>query len=206
MSAAKKKASKRKASKAPARKKISQKPAPKKANPIPPDWINQTEAADRCGVSITMFQRYGLEPVARRGRSTWYTKGQVLEWIEQRGHRKGYELGLRDGKQSLPDDAAQIMVGQEKARLDLTREQAEGQRLKNAQMRRELAPVEMITFALGSLASQVSSILGTLPAKIKRSMPKLSAEEIRLIKTEIVKAQNACAKELQVEWDDFGAD
>lgn len=65
--------------------------------------------------------------------------------------------------------------------------------LKEQQLRGELAPVEELTRALGMLASQVSAILETIPGKLKRSLPQLTATDLDVVKREIVKCMNACA-------------
>jgi phage terminase Nu1 subunit (DNA packaging protein) len=168
----------------------------------PDDWMTQSQAAALCRVSVTMFQRYELEPAERRGRYTYYTRDQVLDLIEQRAHRKGYEAGLRDGRNSTPDDIGDVLEAKEKAELDYTRERAEGQRLKNAAMRRELAPVQMITWAISNAGSQIGAVLGTLKGKIKRAHPELSTEALHEIEQVAVETQNI-ATEIRLDWDDF---
>lgn len=65
--------------------------------------------------------------------------------------------------------------------------------LKEAQLRNELAPVETLTWALSNLGSQISAILETILAKLKRQVPILTATDLDLIRKEITKAQNAAA-------------
>ena len=184
--------------KRPTKKKVVAKPAAAEQFTVERHWLNKSEMATALGISVQAFDKWGVKPVAQRHRfgEAFYSVRDVLnnrlEWERKKNEQPPQDI-----------DAADLLLEQEKAKLALTREQAEGQRLKNAQMRRELAPVDMVVWALGSVASQVGSILGTLPAKLKRSQPKLGADEIRLIKTEIVKAQNACAKECEVDWDQY---
>lgn len=192
--AAKNKTAKKKA----AKKKVAQKPPAADQFVVERHWLNKGEMAAALGISVQAFDKWGVKPVAQRhqfGEAFYAVRDVVdnrLEWQRRK---------LESQAENIAAD--ELILEQEKAKLALTREQAEGQRLKNAQMRRELAPVDMVVWALGSVASQVGSILGTLPSKIKRSQPKLGADEIRLIKTEIVKAQNACAKECEVDWDQY---
>ena len=204
MSAAKNKASKRRASKATSKKKTAKKKQAAPAN-VPADWIHQAEAAALCRVSVTMFQRYDLTPAGKQGRYTYYSRDAVLDWIEQRAHKKGFEAGLREGKQAIPDDAGDLLVEQEKARLALTREQAETQRLKNAQMRRELAPVELLTWALGDLAGQVAPLLTPIPGEIKRRIPKITNAELHVMREIIANALNLCA-EVKLDFDAYESD
>jgi len=41
--------------------------------------LTQAEAAASCGVSVSAFARWGVEPVARSGRNTYYTARAILE-------------------------------------------------------------------------------------------------------------------------------
>ena len=203
MAKKKKKASNAKASQTKqTRKKASKKKASRTNWQRPDGWLTQQEAARLAGVSVQMFQRYGLEPVERRGRSTYYTAEQILKHRDERAYRKGYEAGLRDGRNATPEDAAAILVAKEQAELEWTKERAEGQRLKNAAMRRELAPVQMITWAISNAGSQIGAVLGTLKGKIKRAHPELSTEALHEIEQVAVESQNI-ATEIKLDWDDF---
>lgn len=73
--------------------------------------------------------------------------------------------------------------------------------LREAQLRNELAPVETLTWALSNLGSQISAILETIPAKLKRQVPTLTATDLDLIRKEIIKTQNAAAR-VQLELPD----
>jgi len=203
MAAKKKNASNARASGAKATKKKTAKKKAQRTNwTKPDDWMTQSEAAALCRVSVTMFQRYELKPAERRGRYTYYTRDQVLDLIEQRAHRKGFEAGLREGRDATPEDAEGTLVAKEKAELDWTRERAEGQRLKNAAMRRELAPVQMLTWAISNAGSQIGAVLGTLKGKIKRAHPELSTEALHEIEQVAVETQNI-ATDIKLDWDEF---
>lgn len=87
-------------------------------------------------------------------------------------------------------------------RAKLAAQQAENTFLKNAKLRRELAPIVVIEWVLGKIGGQISAILGSVPLKVKRRVPRLNSTEIEVIRGEIVKAQNACAK-ITVDLDEF---
>ena len=201
MSAAKKKASKRRASKATSKKKTAKKKQAAPAN-VPADWIHQAEAAALCRVSVTMFQRYDLTPAGKQGRYTYYSRDAVLDWIEQRAHKKGFDAGLREGKQAIPDDAGDLLVEQEKARLQLTRAQAVGQELKNAALKRELAPVAMVQWAISQAGSQIAAVLGTMKGRLKRAQPNLTNAALHEIEQMAVEVQNVAA-DVRLDWDEF---
>ena len=58
---------------------------------------------------------------------------------------------------------------------------------------RTVAPVHLLEWVLSGVGSQISALLGTIPQKIKRRVPRLSATEIGLIEKEIIKCQNIAA-------------
>ena len=187
-----------------AKKKTTEKQAGNDNWTRPDDWLIQSEAAELCRVSVTMFQRYELNPIERRGRHTYYTRDQVLDFIDQRAHRKGFEAGLREGKSQTPADLADVMAQKNQAELEFTRERAEGQRLKNAQMRRELAPVEMVQWALSQAGSQIAAVLGTIKGKVKRAQPGMTNAALHEVEQIAVEVQNIAA-DIHLDWDDFDA-
>ena len=67
-----------------------------------------------------------------------------------------------------------------------------------------MARDELISFALANVGGQITAILETLPSRIKRLEPRLSSSDIDAIKSEIVKAQNACA-DIRIDWSDAPA-
>lgn len=105
-----------------------------------------------------------------------------------------YLRGLGSGKVKPAPDRPVEQIDYELERARLTKEQADGQELKNAQTRRELAPVELIVWALNRFASQVCPLLEAIPQKVKRRIPSMTASQIEIIKRETVRAQNAASK------------
>ena len=87
----------------------------------------------------------------------------------------------------------------EKARL--TRAQADREEIRLKIDRGRVARVELVSFAVANLASQVSANLATLPAKIKRLQPSLSSTDIHDIRHEVVKVQNLCSK-IEIDWSE----
>lgn len=84
--------------------------------------------------------------------------------------------------------------------LDLDRERALNlqadtalKRLKEQQLLGELAPIDVLEWALSSVCAQISATLETLPAKLKRRLPQLNTADLELIRKEIAKARNAAA-------------
>lgn len=146
------------------------------------------------GISVTAFQRWDVGPVAKLGRCTYYDVRSVLDnrlaWAERKMQR------------AAPESDVDLMKAEREEKLRLTKAQAEGQELKNAQLRRELAPVQVIEFVVGKAGGQISAILGALPMQLKKRNPRLTASDIELAKREIAKAQNAAAK-MTVDLDEY---
>ena len=80
---------------------------------------------------------------------------------------------------------------QERARL--AKEQADKVAMANAVERRELAPVSLMEVILAKLGRQIIGILEALPVELKRNCPHLTADDIKTIQAEIIKARNYAA-------------
>lgn len=162
--------------------------------------LTQMQAAALLGVSVRQFQTYSIEPAAKRGRYTYYALAALVAFAVERARRKGYEAGLREAK--TPENAAELLAAKDLAELRLTEERAEGQRLKNAELRRELVPVELLTWALSDLASQIVPLLTSIPGDMKRRSPKLTNADIHVMRDVIANALNLVA-ELKLDLDGY---
>lgn len=165
-----------------------------------PPELTQMQAARLLGVSVRAFQAYQIEPAARRGRHVYYALPALLAYAVERARRNGYKDGLRDGK--APENAAELIDAKERAELRLTEERAEYQRLRNAELRRELAPVETLTWALSDLASQIVPIISSIPGDIKRRNPKITNSELHVMREVIAGALNLVA-EVRLNFDEY---
>lgn len=132
------------------------------------------------GISVQAFKKWGVQPVARVGKSLYYTMADVLR------NRLDHELAKL--KPEEPED----LQGFDYERYRLTKAQAEHQELKNAVMKKELAPVDLQSFVLSKLASEVSGILDSIPLDHKRKHPEASTLQIENLKRSISKAMSAC--------------
>lgn len=198
--AAKKKTAKKKATKKKALRRKGADSPPKRAPEFKPGrWhVNQKDAADFCGVAIQVFQRRGIHPAGKFGRSTYYDLREISRWERERDRRQAFE----EGQRSRPAELDTIAEHTALAELDWTREKAEGQRLKNAAMRRELAPVKMVTWAISQAGGRIAAALGTIKGKVKRAQPELGNEALHEIEQIVVECQNTAA-DIKLDWDEF---
>ncbi|MET4696958.1 terminase small subunit [Endozoicomonas lisbonensis] len=98
----------------------------------------------------------------------------------------------------FPEEQEYIDKEYEQARK--IRAEADAQEMKNAVTRREQAPVSLLEWALANIAEQVSSVLDSIPLKLKQRVPHLKASELEIVRREITKCQNAASKS-QLPWD-----
>lgn len=145
-------------------------------------WLNKNQAAKSIGISARAFSDWNVKPVARIGREVFYTFRDILD------NRLAHQAENLSQAYSDPD-ASEL----DRERVRLTRAQADNMEIKNEIARGEVAPIELLTHAIGNGATQIAAILGSAPLNIKRQIPRLTASEIETIKREIVKAQNAAA-------------
>mgnify|MGYP001139556223 CR=1 FL=1 len=78
-------------------------------------------------------------------------------------------------------------------RARLAKEQADKIAMQNAQTRRELAPVVLMTEVLAKVGARVSGILDAIPGQVRRRVPSIPVHEIDAIAREIARARNMCA-------------
>lgn len=163
--------------------------------------ITKKDVATMLGVnerSLSSYQSQEDDPlpihrVGGRGKSNDYSLKDVHQWGIRRYLR---QLGITDETNKPIDFFA------ERARL--TKEQADGQALKNEIARKEQAPVKLLELALADLAEQIGSTLDSIPIKIKRRLPKLGSADMDIMRREIAKCRNAASK-VKLDWSKLEA-
>ena len=163
----------------------------------PSHWLNQAETVRSCRVSPSGFAKWNVTPVARIGRHTYY---EIADILENRLAAQARRLEAQTPPPPVPP--SDLATGEREEKLRLTRAQADWQELKNAQTRRELAPIKLIEYVLADAGRQITAIMDTLPSQLKKRNPKLTATDLEIIRREIAKAMNICA-DIQVDLDAF---
>jgi phage terminase Nu1 subunit (DNA packaging protein) len=158
----------------------------------------QQQVADHIGLSIQQIGnliRSGILP-SSKGRGGMDIDMCRMSYIQYlRGIKKGH---IQDPEENKID----LDVQKERA-LNLRADTALKQ-LKEAQLRKELAPVNLLEWALAKTCSQIAATLDSIPVKVKRRVPKLTNAEIEIIRREIIKCQNAAA-EATLDLDEYEA-
>ena len=150
--------------------------------------VPKSELVEIFGVApntITNYKRAGMPSITTtsRGKKDVYDTADCIAWWVER------QILSRFGDKDISD---QIDKEYEQGRL--ARAQADGKEIENQIKRGELAPVSFISEVLSKVTSQVAAVLDSIPQKIKRRVPGLTANDIEIIKKEIIKTQNAAAK------------
>lgn len=151
--------------------------------------LDQEQVSAIMGVSTVTVSRCQRDPddplpmiagSKGRGNKAQYDPGDFGKWLKRRW--TGQQDGLNLDQERAKNLAADTILKQ----------------LKEAQLRNESAPLELLQWALSNLGSQISAILETIPAKLKRQVPSLTYTDLELIRKEIIKTQNAAAR-VQIE-------
>ncbi|MBB8899651.1 terminase small subunit [Escherichia coli] len=145
--------------------------------------MNKKNMAQSCRVSATAFDKWGVTPVERKGREAFYDVASVID------NRVSNAINqITDDKGEIDDD--QLL----RVRIRLLTAQAEAQELKNERDRGDVIDTEFCMYALSKLASQISSIMDSIPLTMQRSFPQMTPAMLDGLKKEVVRACNACTK------------
>ncbi|WP_422459155.1 terminase small subunit [Endozoicomonas sp. ALB115] len=149
-----------------------------------PHWLKKTDMAASLGVSVQAFDKWGVQPLCKIGRSVYFDARSVLD------NRLANEASKHKPTSAEELDPDSI----EFERYRLTRAQADGQELKNELAEGKVAPVDLQSYVLGKCLAEAAGILDTLVLNMKRKHPELTPVQLENFKREIVKSQNAIAR------------
>ncbi|EER0469841.1 TPA: terminase small subunit [Escherichia coli] len=144
--------------------------------------MNKKTMAQSCRVSATAFDKWGVTPVERKGREAFYDVASVID------NRVSNAIDQVTNDKGDIDDDELLRV-----RIRLLTAQAEAQELKNERERGDVIDTGFCLYALSKLASQISSIMDSLPLTMQRRFPQITPAMLDGLKREVVKACNASA-------------
>lgn len=147
-------------------------------------WLNKKDTAASNGISVQAFDKWGVQPVAKIGRESFYTMECVVENRVAQALRKQQLTSDLD-----PEVEAKLM----QERLRLTAAQADAQEMKNMVSERAMVPVGFAVFALSRTISSVAAKLDTVPLLHKRKHPDLDVRHIESLQRDIAEIRNAAA-------------
>lgn len=161
--------------------------------------VSKQAMAEIFGVSertLTAWQKQGM-PIqydGKRGQRNQYDTAECIEWR--------FQLRLNKKLSPTHGDGQEQYFDLEKERARESKERADGLAMKNAERRRELAPIKLIEFALSTVASQIVAIFDSIPLQVKKAVPGISATAITKIQVELAKARNAAAA-VKVDFSEY---
>lgn len=135
---------------------------------------------------MTQQQFADLVGVSQQAVSDMQKRGVLRANVTGRSWLLAYCEHLREEAAGRAGTLAEERAGLDRAR----REEIE---MRNATKRRELVPVAVIELVLAKVGRQVAGILGGLTPGIRLRWPEISADQLRLIDTEIARARNLAA-------------
>lgn len=150
-----------------------------------PFWLNKKNMADSLGITVQAFDKWGVQPVAKIGRESFYDVRSVLD------NRLQHQSGKQQPGATEVDPLIAYKIDCE--RLRLLTEQADAQARKNKVGEKELVPVGFMVFALASLSAQLASTLNTVHKNVKRKHPDINLRHLEAVETEIAVTRNAAA-------------
>lgn len=162
--------------------------------------VSRSQVADVLGVTTRTLQNWNIPQADGPDRkAVWHRGEDVREYVERVAYEKGLAAGRGQGPAFADDDGLQIDVELEKARK--LKAERIGQEIKNAQALGELAPVDMLTSALGDAISHMNTHLESVPASIKRVWPECPGHVLDAIEREIAKLRGTIA-DARIEFTD----
>lgn len=149
-----------------------------------PHWLNKSQMAASLGISVQAFDKWGVRPVAKIGRETFYECCDVVANRVSHFEEKNNQSALDELDPS----------GIDYQRLRLTKEQADNMALKNEQARGKLIPIDLLTVILSRVAGEWAGQADTLVPNIVRKFPGLDSAIVESIKLAVVRMQNTVAR------------
>ena len=118
-----------------------------------PGWLNQTEMAASCGISVVAFGKWGVQPVARIGRQAFY---RVEDVIENRVAKLNNQLARstnQPGAAVGQTDLSAIVDPMEKLKAEKLEQEIISFRLRNSVLEGRSLPSWVVTEVISRVLS-----------------------------------------------------
>ncbi|EEC8164292.1 terminase small subunit [Escherichia coli] len=161
--------------------------------------VNKKNLAEMFNVdprTIERWQTQGLPQISGGGKGIEiiFDSAKAIEWYAQREadiENEKLRKEVEDLRAASETDLQPGTIDYERYRL--TKAQADAQELKNARDSGQVIDTGFCLYALSKLASQISSIMDSLPLTMQRRFPQITPAMLDGLKREVVKACNASA-------------
>lgn len=165
-----------------------------------PSWLNKSQMAASLGISVQAFDKWGVQPVARIGRSAYFDVRSVLD------NRLANVAPRHSPDETEGEFDPLLDHKREQEEYLLTKERRIGQQQKNEVAARKVVPSEFAIFTLSKVAAEIAAILDTLPLAMKRKHPDLETRHLDTLMRELARARNQASgldEKLPELLDDF---
>jgi phage terminase Nu1 subunit (DNA packaging protein) len=153
----------------------------------PETWVNKKNISALLGISVQAFSKWGVEPVGKEGRESFYTVRDCIDNRIAQSHNTATPG-------ASTEDTKELARKKYEEDYLLAKERRIGQQQKNELQAGIVIPTEFATFALSKVASQIASVLDTLPLTMRRAHPDLESRHIDSFTREVAKARNHAAE------------
>lgn len=141
--------------------------------------------------NLTQSEFGALVGISQPAVSGLMQRGILVDGLPGREWLQLYCEHLREVAAGRATDVEGVNLATERALL--AREQRAKIAMQNGVTRRELAPSYVLEEILARAGARAAGILDTIPGEVKRRVPQLSADDIRVIATVVAKARNIAA-------------
>lgn len=152
-----------------------------------PYWLNKSQMAASLGISVQAFDKWGVKPVAKIGRSVYFDCRSVLDL--KLAELEAKQQSSQPGDDDMGFDPL-LKHKREQEEYLLTKERRIGQQQKNELAARKVIPSEFAIFTLSKIAAEIAAILDTLPLTMKRKHPDLETRHLDTLMRELARARN----------------
>lgn len=166
----------------------------------------QKELAVWLGVSDRQIRNLETSNVlpGKKARSGYDIQECVLAYIRylQKNQKKGgaFVVPGEDYDPQNPEESGGINLASEDNRYAKLRN--DKMELQINELARKLAPIELLQDFASKLTNAVAAVLDSIPGQVKRRNPKITSDDLMIIKKEIAKAMNAASR-TEIQLDDY---
>jgi phage terminase Nu1 subunit (DNA packaging protein) len=160
--------------------------------------FSQQQVAAFAAVTPRTVRNWAIDADDTDGTETVYVGRDVKAFWDKQAYDKGYQAGQQEAPK-FDDQGETIDVELEKARK--LKAERIGHEIRNAQSLGELAPIDMLTSALGDAIRHLNTHLESVPASIKRVWPECPGHVLDSIEREIAQLRGTIA-DARIEFTD----
>ncbi len=149
-----------------------------------PHWLNLTNAAKSCGVSVNTFKGWEVQPIGRDSRSQYFTFKDI-ESAKEKLRKNIPSDTVKNKNGEIVDYGSELALKtqQERIRLEINHMEKTG----------ELVPANLFMDAVVLISDHWGTSLDSLVLNIKRNVPDIKNSVLEIIEKMRIDLQNELA-------------